>query len=135
MKFKTLNGKIRTIRNVRNYLIDWDGGCRSKFQSSVKAFLRKYWEKDVVFEELKVVGTRLSLDIYNANRKIAVEVQGRQHLKFVPFFHGTRLGYLDQLKRDEKKLEFCEMNGIKLVEIYPDDEISKEIFLRFGVEL
>lgn len=135
MKFKTLNGKIRTVRNVREYLIDWDGKCRSKFQSSVKAFLRRYWECDVVFEELKVVGTRLSLDIYNANKKIAVEVQGQQHLSYVPFFHGNRMGYLDQLKRDEKKLEFCNLNGITLVEIYPKDEISKDIFLRFGIEL
>ena len=59
----------------------------------------------------------LSLDFYNANKKIAIEVQGDQHVKFVKHFHKTRLKYLEQLKRDQKKLDFCELNGIKLVEI------------------
>lgn len=135
MKFKTLEGKEKTVKNIKKCIIHWDGKSRSKFQFEVKSFLKRYWQGDVVFEELKIVGTRLSLDFYNANKKIAIEVQGQQHIKYVPFFHGTRSNYLGQIKRDYKKIEFCELNKINLVEIYPKDELSKELFERFGVYL
>ena len=36
--------------------------------------------------------------------------------------------YSDQLKRDEKKLDFCQSNGIKLAEVYPQDEIQATLF-------
>lgn len=135
MKFKTLDGKERTLRNAKSYIINWDKKSRSKFQFEVKIFLKKYWEEDVVFEELKVVGTRLSLDFFNASKKVAIEVQGHQHFSYVKFFHGNRINYLNQIKRDYKKIEFCELNKIKLIEIYPKDELSKDLFERFGVAL
>jgi hypothetical protein len=135
MKFKTLTGSTAELKNSRRYLIKWRGKSRSKFQASVKEFLHPYWSSDIVFEELKIVGTRMSFDFYNANKKIAVEVQGAQHIKYVEFFHGSRLKYLQQLKRDEKKLKFCEINGITLVEIYPNDKVDVDFFLSMGVIL
>jgi hypothetical protein len=135
MKFKTLDGKDRTLRNVKAYIIDWDGKSRSKFQFDVKQFLKKYWSGDVVFEELRIVGTRLSLDFFNATKKVAIEVQGSQHFSYVKFFHGNRINYLNQIKRDYKKIEFCELNKIKFAEIYPKDELSKDLFERFDINL
>ena len=127
MKFYDAYGKYRTLANAKKYLIDWDKPSRSKFQTSVKKFLRPYWEHDIVFEEFRVVGTRLTLDFYNANKKVAVEVQGAQHTKFVKHFHKNRFKYADQLKRDQKKLEFCTANAIKLAEVYPQDEIKASL--------
>ena len=128
MKFFDAAGRRRNLKNAKKYLIDWDKPSRSKFQTYVKEFLRPYWKNDIVFEEFRVVGSRLTLDFYNANKKIAVEVQGAQHTKYVKFFHKTRLKYRDQLKRDEKKLDFCKANNIKLAEIYPQDEINASLF-------
>ena len=128
MKFFDASGRRRNLKNAKKYLIDWDKPSRSKFQTYVKEFLRPYWKNDIVFEESRVVGSRLTLDFYNANKKIAVEVQGAQHTKYVKFFHKTRLKYRDQLKRDEKKLDFCKANNIKLAEIYPQDEINASLF-------
>ena len=99
MKFVDSYGKQRNLKNAKKYLIDWSKPSRSKFQTQVKKFLKKYWKNDIVFEEFRVVGTRLTLDFYNANKKIAVEVQGAQHTKFVKFFHKNRFKYADQLKR------------------------------------
>ena len=135
MKFKTLMGSTVELKNAKKYLIDWNAGSRSKFQRSVKEFLFPFWRSDIVFEEFKLVGTRLSLDFYNANKKIALEVQGSQNTKYVKFFHGNRSRYLDQLKRDDKKWRFCEKNKIVLIEIYPDDIIDTDLFLKFGVTL
>ena len=135
MKFKTISGSETTLKNAKKYLINWKKPSRSKFQTSVKNFLNPYWFNDIVFEEFKIVGTRLSFDFYNANKNIAIEVQGAQHTKYVKFFHGSRLNYLDQLRRDEKKLKFCDTNNIKLIEIYPNDIIDEKLFESFGVVL
>ena len=136
MRFKTLTGATRTVKKAKNYLIDWDGPSRSKIQYNAKQFLKKYWSNHIVFEEFPVAGTKLSLDFYNANKKIAVEVQGKQHTKYVPFFHGkNKINYINQLKRDQDKLKFCELNDIQLVEIYDGDEITEKLFETFGVIL
>lgn len=136
MRFKTLTGAERTVKKARSYLIDWDGQSRSKIQFQAKQFLKKYWSNHIVFEEFPVAGTKLSLDFYNANKKIAVEVQGKQHTKYVPFFHGSnKINYLNQLKRDRDKLKFCEINNIQLVEIYDGDRLDKSLFSNFGVNL
>lgn len=136
MKFKTLTGSTRKIIGVTKYAIDWDAGSRSKFQKSVKDFLREYWSRHVVFEEFPIAGTRMTLDFYNANDKIAIEVQGGQHTKYVPFFHGNyKNNYLMQLKRDHQKHDFCELNDIKLVEIYEKDKLSKDFFKKLDISL
>ena len=136
MRFKTLTGAERTVKKARSYLIDWDGQSRSKIQFQAKQFLKKHWSNHIVFEEFPVAGTKLSLDFYNANKKIAVEVQGKQHTKYVPFFHGSnKINYLNQLKRDRDKLKFCDINNIQLVEIYDGDKLNKSLFSNFGVNL
>ena len=136
MRFKTLTGATRTVKKAKNYLIDWDGSSRSKIQYNAKQFLKKYWSNHIVFEEFPVAGTKLSLDFYNANKKIAVEVQGKQHTKYVPFFHGkNKINYINQLKRDQDKLKFCEINEIQLVEIYDGEEVNEKLFKNFGVIL
>ena len=130
MKFQTLYGKEKPLRNPHKYKIKWNGKSRSKFQRTVKTFLYPYWRYDAVFEEFRVLGTQLTLDFYNHTRKIAIEVQGAQHLEFVKHFHKTRANFLRQIRRDDKKMDFCEINNIKLLQIYPDDELSEEYFTK-----
>jgi hypothetical protein len=136
MRFKTLFGATRTVKKAKKYLIDWDGPSRSKIQFKTKQFLKKHWSNYIVFEEFPVAGTKLSLDFYNANKKIAIEVQGKQHTRYVPFFHGkNKINYLNQLRRDQEKLKFCELNDINLIEIYEEDTLDKKLFENFGVNL
>lgn len=136
MKFKTLTGAVRNISNVKKYLIDWEGKSRSKIQRTTKEFLYDYWRDHVVFEEFPVAGTKMSLDFYNANKKIAIEVQGAQHTRYTPFFHGNnKYNYINQLRRDENKLKFCEANSIQLLEIYKIEELTKAFFKKNGISL
>jgi hypothetical protein len=136
LRFKTLTGSTRKIIGPHKYSIDWDGDSKSKFQKSVKDFLEEYWCSHVVFEEFPIAGTRMTFDFYNANEKIAIEVQGGQHTRYVPFFHGKyKNNYLMQLKRDHQKHDFCELNNIKLVEIYEKDIISKDFFKKLDIML
>jgi hypothetical protein len=135
MEFLSLNNKKRRCKNIRKYLIDWEKSSRSNFQFEVKKFLEKFWTGNVVFEEFPIVGTRLTLDFYNANKKIAIEVQGRQHTKYIEFFHQNKINFLNQLKRDQQKERFCELNDIKLLTIFPNDEITIGLFESQGVTL
>lgn len=135
MEFLSLSNKKRRCKNARNYIINWGLDSRSKFQTEVKKFLRNYWSHNIVFEEFPIVGTRLTLDFYNANKKIAIEVQGRQHTGFVKFFHENRMNFLHQLNRDKKKERFCELNEITLVTIFENDTINKDLFESQGVIL
>lgn len=135
MQLKTPFNRPRKYKNVKKYLINWGSKSRSKLQTRVKKFIQKHWEQDVVFEEFPVIGTRLTLDFYNANKKIAIEVQGDQHVKFVKFFHQNRFNYIDQLKRDEEKERFCDINEIKLITIYQNDIIDDYLFESQGVNL
>ena len=135
MIFKTLIGSIKRVPKPKKYLIDWEGKSKSNIQFKTKLFLSQYWRNHVVFEEFPVAGTRLRFDFYNANKQIAVEVHGRQHVKFVPFFHKRRSGFVSQIRRDQQKIDFCDLNNIKLVEIFDEKEISKKTFKDTGVFL
>jgi hypothetical protein len=106
-------------------------------QQQVKEFLRKYWEGFIVYEEFPVLGTKMRIDFFNATRKIAIEVNGDQHREFSPHFHnGSHVQYFSQMRRDQKKYEWCEINGIKLVEIYKEDlPLTQQFFARMEVSL
>lgn len=84
---------------------------------------------------MTLAGTRLSLDIVNLTEKIAIEVQGEQHSEYVEFFHGPRVGFLDQCDRDMKKKTWCELNDFQLVEIYKGDLPLNEQFFndKYGI--
>lgn len=136
MKLRDLNGKTVSIVRPERFSIKWGSDSRSKFQTLVKRFLKRYWIGQVVFEEFPVPHTKMSLDIVNVSAMVAIEVQGAQHLKYSPHFHGnTNYKFLDQVKRDEAKQKFCDRFGIRLVEIYPNDVLSEELFQKQGVIL
>jgi len=59
----------------------------------------------------------LELDCFNADLKIAVEYNGIQHYKYVPYFHKNKEAFLNQKYRDEMKRQKCRENGIILIEV------------------
>jgi len=76
----------------------------------------------------------MTLDFYNANKKLAIEVDGNQHYKFNKFFHSnSRQNFLSQLQRDEKKEYFCEINQIRLVRILEKDILDQDLLKRLEV--
>lgn len=120
MKFYSINGRL-VSRNINSKRIEWGGDSRSKFQREIKNLLMPIWGAHIVFEEFPVYGSRLSIDFLNATKNVAIEVQGGQHIKHTPFFQRGKQEFLYQLQRDMTKQKFCEMNGIALLEIFPED--------------
>ena len=128
MVFKTLFGSTKKVKAARKYLVEWDSKSRSKVQNSVKKYLKKYWFCDIVFEEFPLVGSRMTFDFYNATKNIIIEVQGKQHTKFIPFMHANnKINYLKQLKRDQDKIKFCNLNSIVLVEYFDGDNTLSDL--------
>ena len=132
MRLFDINGKL-VNKSVTKYLIDWSAKSRSKIQFNTKQFLKPYWSSCVMYEEFPVYGSLMKVDILNATKKIAVEVNGAQHGEFNQFFHAnSRAKYLNSIKRDYKKAEWLEKNGYALIEIEQDEvkDLSKDFFLK-----
>ena len=122
MIFKTPRGPKEIKHNT--YSIKWDKPSRSKLQTKVKELLRQIWSGCRVFEEMPVPGTRMTLDFYNANHRVALEVDGHQHYKMSHFHGGDIEKFRDQLRRDNSKQEFCDLNDIRLVRFLECDKLT-----------
>lgn len=73
----------------------------------------------------------LELDCYNDDLKLAVEYNGIQHYKYIPFFHKNKEAFQNQKYRDHMKRELCKKNGITLIEVpYTVKVEDIETFLR-----
>jgi len=135
IQFLTVTGRYKKV-NYQKYRINWDIEGRSKFQKRTKDFLRPFWEKYIICEEFPLPGTRLTFDFFNINKLIAIEVQGQQHLKYIPYFHQNKNNFINQMERDAQKTKFCQINNIQLIEIYPSDEpLTVNFFSEKGVIL
>lgn len=122
MKWKTPNGKIRDIKGIHTYLVDWTASQGSEFSTEVLELLEPYWRHDMVFAELPVAGTRLRYDFVNLSKRIICETDGIQHSCFSEHFHsGSREKYKLQIKNDLLKDRAAETNGFQMVRIKPAD--------------
>ncbi len=64
-----------------------------------------------------VSGHNLELDCYNDELKVAVEYNGEQHYKYIPYFHPNKEAFYNLKYRDEMKQRLCEQNNIKLITV------------------
>lgn len=92
--------------------------CRSKIQFAIGQMILSKYPLDPILEDITIPDTRLSLDFYLPQRKIAFEIQGEQHSEMNPFFHESMADFEDQKRRDELKELFCELNNISLVKLH-----------------
>tara|TARA_B100000029_G_C17236174_1_gene837251 strand:+ start:283 stop:687 length:405 start_codon:yes stop_codon:yes gene_type:complete len=126
-------------KNVSKYKIKWGKPSRSKLQFKVKQFLKPYWRYQICFEEFPVYGSKMSVDLINFTKKIAIEVNGPQHKEFNKFFHGnSKANYLNSIRRDWEKTEWLEKNGFSLIEIEHDevDGLTEDFIKeKFGISI
>ena len=62
-------------------------------------------------------GRNLEIDLYNDSLKIGVERNGEQHYVFPNTFHRTYEEFLNQIRRDQYKLDACDAHGIYLITV------------------
>ena len=83
-----------------------------------------------VLEEVKLPGAQTSTrqaglyaDFFILEKMLIVEVNGRQHYEFVPFYHKTKKDFYKGKVRDRDKREWCEINDITIVSLkYTDTD-------------
>jgi hypothetical protein len=96
--------------------------CKSKLQWGVSSIISETYPNDIILEEFFVSGDFLYIDFLLPRRSLAVEVHGRQHFEYSPFFHGSKTNFLKSQDRDKRKKKWCELNQIRLVVIKYDDK-------------
>lgn len=138
MKFTKLNNPNLTTSVVTTkYLVDWERKV-SKPQLLVKQFLKPYWENCCVLEEMLIPGSKLRADLINLTSMVFLEVSpDSTHLKFNPFMHRSRAGYLGTVKRDNAKKQWAKENNFLYIELNDVDlkNLSKEMFAAKGLVL
>lgn len=138
MKLKKINGTKIVNVNLVKYKVDWER-IVSAPQFKIKSILKPYWQFDLVLEEFVIPGSKLRLDLFNTRKMIAVEVSPDcYHSDYNKFLHKNRSKFLDKIKKDFKKREWCEENNITLLELVDEDIklFSLEyIFEKYGIEL
>jgi len=108
----------------------------SKQEYHVRLITQKVFNKPFMkirpdFLKNNVTEKNLEIDLYNEELKLAIEVQGQQHYKYIPFFHKNYEAFRNQQYRDEVKKLLLEKNQIKLIEVpYHLPLASTEHFLR-----
>ncbi len=60
-------------------------------------------------------------DIEIPSKKIIIEIQGEQHLNFIPYFHITEENFRYQKYKDRIKKEYAESCGYKMIYLFYDD--------------
>jgi len=122
--------------NKREYILDLKKCSKPRDRCSVyhkmaRVLLHEMFSGYNIYEEVKLPGSTdpskksvLYLDFFIPNGKVGVEVHGEQHFKFVPFFHKTKMQYLQAKARDVAKIQWCEINSFKLIELRWDDNIE-----------
>lgn len=119
MQIKTLDGQIQNWQLTGHFA---HANLEHKSEPHVKAreVLKNCFPTLQILEEVPVPLKRsetLYIDFYIPMLKTAIEVHGEQHYKFVQFYHHNQLGFIKSQKRDREKIEWCELNGIKYIEL------------------
>lgn len=63
----------------------------------------------------KVSGHHLELDCFNEDLKLAIEYNGEQHYKYIPYFHSNKDSFYNIRYRDEMKKQLCKDAGVELI--------------------
>lgn len=112
----------------------------SKLQREVRSLLLMYFPSCDIEENTRPVwltnedGNRIELDFYIEHLGIALEIQGDQHFRYVPFFHKTLDVYNKTRRTDAKKKDLCTERNIELIEIYNEPQatqVVKDLALRY----
>lgn len=90
--------------------------CRKSLQL---LFNRPFYSQRPNFLQNPVTGGNfnLELDCYDEDLRLAVEYNGIQHYKYIPYFHKNYEAFLNQKYRDDMKRRICIDNNIILIEV------------------
>lgn len=120
-----LNGVSHNVQfRSEDYPMRPEGACKSKLQFYTGQKLRQALPFEMILEEFKIPGHLLYVDFFLPHRKIAIEIQGKQHQVYTEFFHKTKGAFNQAVNRDDQKRQWCELNKIELILIYNEKDLE-----------
>ena len=125
MKIKDLNGKIHKFPSQYHIYDPSKSRKYSILHTKARILLHQIFPTLIIIEEANLPGTNLTADFYIPLINTMIEVNGEQHYKYIPFFHGDKMKFLQYKKNDRIKEEWCTLNEIQLI-ILPYDEKERE---------
>ena len=121
MKVTGLDGREYSLNLNDKVVYANDTRKRSELHMRCRNILNKLYPLYIVCEEVVIPATNGSaIDFFLPELRLAIECQGEQHYKYIQHFHGTKLGFLNAMKRDRNKKDWCDSNNIRLVELKYD---------------
>lgn len=125
MKLRDLKGREHKL-NLSMYLPDLSKDQnKSSLHVRARLLLKAEFPFEAILEEVPVPGESLYLDFFVPNKRLVIETNGKQHYEFNSLYHRTRGDFLDGLKRDRRKREWCLFNELIIVEL-PYDERDEQ---------
>lgn len=132
MRVLGLNGKPYQINFNQYIVLANDKRRRSIPHIKARGLLYDMFKGYTLLEEVKLPGSRppnkqsaLFLDFLIPNLMLGIEVHGRQHYEFVPFYHKIEGNFHDSQHRDRLKAEWCDLNKVNLLILNADDTIEQ----------
>lgn len=126
MQMYDINNKLVNV-DVRPSQYPRRRVSKSKLQTITGAKLDELYPYQIILEEFYVPGSKLSVDFFLPKIGLVVEVQGEAHYEHIPFFHGDRktsTKFAGQIRRDMKKVSWCQYNGYELIEIVTEKDLE-----------
>lgn len=125
MKVRDLNGYEHSWNLSGKRVYSNETKPRSEPHLRARELLKEEYPVDTILEEVYIPGESLFLDFYLPNRRMAVEVHGQQHYDYVPFFHPNKIAFHKGKANDRRKIEWCNLNNIKIVELSYKESIDE----------
>lgn len=119
MKFKGFDGRQYSIQLTPKHF-KASKTC-SSYHKRVRNILTNLFPTTQIVEEFVLPGSRfasnknLIADFFVPRLNLVVEVHGKQHYEFTPMFHKNQFEFINSKNRDNKKIEWCNLNNIRIV--------------------
>lgn len=120
MKVLGLDGKEYYLNTVKDSIND----NKSQLHLAARQLLHSIFPLESIIEEVKIPRTRLFIDFFIPTKEIVVEVHGEQHYKYNTHFFKNKLEFFEAVKRDQKKIDWCEINNFTFIAL-PFNEKDK----------
>ena len=127
MNVTDLEGNI-TKWNLSGYIAKGSMTKKSSLHLQARELIKECHPTLQILEEVPISTRRsetLYLDFYLPLIDTCIEVHGEQHYKFVAFYHANKLGIIKHKKRDQAKKDWCELNGISIIELSYAEELAE----------